>query len=127
MRAAHRVSWEMARGPIPRGLYVCHRCDNPPCVNPAHLFIGTQTDNMADMKAKGRWRGGERRPERYSSTNLTWEGVREIRRLYVGGMSVKDLAPRFGICKSSVRNIIHGRTWVEPLTSPSPHSYEEER
>lgn len=51
---AHRVAWRLANGPIPAGMDICHRCDNPPCCNPAHLFLGTRLDNMSDMSRKGR-------------------------------------------------------------------------
>lgn len=57
VRVAHRVAWELTYGPIPPGVQVCHSCDNPPCCNPAHLFLGDNQENVADREAKGRTRG----------------------------------------------------------------------
>ncbi|HXI18492.1 MAG TPA: HNH endonuclease signature motif containing protein, partial [Chloroflexota bacterium] len=73
----HRVAWELANGPIPDGLLVCHSCDNPPCCNPAHLFLGTDQDNVDDMRRKGRGAFGERS----GGSKVTAEQVLEIRRL----------------------------------------------
>jgi hypothetical protein len=76
IRYAHRAAWEEANGPIPPGMFVLHRCDNPPCREPRHLFIGTQRDNMRDMVAKGRHRGGPPRKEACSNGHpLTGDNV----------------------------------------------------
>lgn len=87
---AHRVAYELAVGPVPDDLCVCHRCDRPPCVNPAHLFPGTQQENMADMRRKRR------------SRRLTAAQVEELRRLREAGMTVGDAAARFGVCRGTI-------------------------
>jgi hypothetical protein len=101
---AHRFSWELVNGPIPVGMFVCHRCDTPACVNPAHLFIGTNADNAADMAAKGRASKGTARWK----AKLTEEAVREIRKSTERGV---DLARRFGVCAAQITAVRKGYEW----------------
>jgi predicted XRE-type DNA-binding protein len=115
-RHAHRVSWEIYRGPIGDGLHVLHRCDNRRCVNPDHLFLGTHVENMRDMNSKGR--GAIH--ERHGSAKLTEAVVAEIRSLK-GAMLQREIAAQFGISKSQVGNILRGEQWNGiKLTDPEP-------
>ncbi len=99
---AHRISYELHNGQIPSGLCVLHRCDNPPCVNPAHLFLGTQADNIADMISKGR--NVDRR-------RLSEDQVKSIRSL-AGSMTHAKIAVLFGIGRSNVGMIINRKIWA---------------
>jgi general stress protein YciG len=101
---AHRFAWELANGPIPAGLSVCHRCDNPPCCNPAHLFLGTPADNSRDAATKGRMPHGER----HYRAAMTSAQVVEIRRLYVRGMSLGEIARTVGVPLGSVGSVTGG-------------------
>jgi hypothetical protein len=108
-KAAHRFAYELANGPIPNGLHVCHRCDNPGCVNHEHLFLGTRSENMADMRSKGRQCRGE---AKYSSV-LTEDDVREIRRRYAdGGVFYKELAAAFGVSPPLICRIVNRKKWA---------------
>ena len=103
---AHRAAWELERGPIPDGLHVLHRCDNRPCVNPTHLFLGTNADNIADREAKGRGKRvcGEAHPR----AKLTRAAADEIR----GSVeSMGSLARRFGVSREVVKRIKRGTAW----------------
>lgn len=101
----HRVAWEVTHGPIPKWMFVCHTCDNPPCCNPAHLFLGTPADNVADMLAKGRAARGARLPH----TKLTSEQVVEVRGLWASGWKQSAIARRFGVSQSHVSGIVNGK------------------
>jgi hypothetical protein len=92
---AHRIAFWSATGIDPGGLMVCHRCDNPPCCNPAHLFLGTHTENVHDMLAKGRT--NPPRGERHHGAKLTAEQVREIRTRRAAGETLVDLGREFGV------------------------------
>lgn len=101
---ASRVAWRLERGPIPAGLFVCHRCDNPPCVNPAHLFLGTGAENSLDMVAKDR-------VSRHAA-KLTRPQVEEIRQRYAAGGALQlDLAAEFGVGPKAVSKIVNRDRW----------------
>lgn len=106
---AHRLAWELTHGPIPPGLCVCHRCDNPICCNPAHLFLGTHSDNMRDREQKGRHNAP--RGERHHKCRLTAEHVREIRTLAAQGVTLVSLARRYGVTPESIGAVVHRITW----------------
>lgn len=104
----HRLSWIFANGPIPAGMFVCHRCDNPPCINPEHLFLGTHADNLRDASRKGRMHPGER----HGMHRLTERDVLETRRLLAEGVRGTVIAAKFGISKNTVYHVKKGRTWA---------------
>lgn len=109
---AHRVSWEIHNGPIPGDLCVLHRCDNPRCVRPAHLFLGTRADNAADRGAKGRTGHGVSLGTANGGAVLTNRIVREIRRLATAGATNRDIAARFGVAPSLVSMVKTGKRWT---------------
>lgn len=106
---AHRISWEIHNGPIPNGLRILHKCDNPKCVNPDHLFIGTQLDNIADMVAKGR----NVRGVKFSHAKLNAEKVIKIRGLYErGDRTMQSLAYEFEVSRTLISKVISGKNWT---------------
>lgn len=112
---AHRFGWELYFGPIPDALMVCHSCDNPPCQNPAHWFLGTALDNMRDKITKGRARivTPDRKGESNGRHQVTVEQVTEIRHRYAsGGIRYIDLAQEYAISVSQVGAIVRGTSWT---------------
>ncbi len=135
---AHRVAWELANGPIPSGMCICHHCDNPPCCNPAHLFVGTPADNVRDCKNKGRnakgdanglhihperaargdANGARTRPDRRArgeangSAKLTVDAVRTIRQRSINGEKKTQIAADFGISNAEVIFIVQRKRWA---------------
>lgn len=109
----HRVSYELHFGAIPPGMCICHHCDNPRCVRPDHLFLGTRADNSADMKAKGRATGAHkpRQGSGHGRAKLTESQVVEIRRLVSAGTPQRYVAMQFGISQTVVWHIHARRTW----------------
>lgn len=104
---AHRYSWELSHGEIPDSALVCHSCDNPSCVNPEHLFLGTPGVNMEDKVQKGRQAKGVE----FSSAKLTDASVLEIRNLVHGGAKRVLVADQFGVSSALISLVCTGKTW----------------
>lgn len=119
---AHRASYALFVAPVPPGRLVLHKCDNPPCVNPEHLFLGTHGDNAADASAKGRLPRGDDNPirkrpwlwmhgERGTRAKLTDGSVLEIRRRRAAGETARALGAEFGVRKQTIEKIERRERW----------------
>lgn len=105
---ASRAAWLLMCSPIPSGLMVLHHCDNPPCVNPDHLYLGTNLDNKRDMVQRDRASCGEQR----HNAKLTAQNVRTIRELYRSGAATQVfLAKRFAVRQTTISRIVRGEQW----------------
>lgn len=117
--SAHRLAYETWKGTIPVGFEVCHKCDNPSCINPDHLFIGTRQDNINDRERKGR--NVVKVGEEQARSKLTKKNVKDARweRAYVG-TSYQKLADKYGVSKKTIQNAINGATWKCVQYVPEP-------
>ena len=105
--SAHRTAYTFWKGIIPKGLCVLHRCDNPSCINPDHLFLGTQADNAKDRNRKGRTSQGES----FWRAKLTEKQVRAIRRRRAAGESLASLGREYGLRWQGIQNVVKRKTW----------------
>lgn len=113
----HRVAWELTHGGIPKGVFVCHHCDNKPCCNPSHLFLGTSAENTRDAMKKGllprgskNWMFGKS-GEKHPNAKLTDSKVAEIRNRCANGEPQLTVAKCYGITQTNVWRIVHKITW----------------
>ena len=109
MGRAHRVAWVLYRGKIPRGKKVLHRCDNPPCCNPEHLFLGTQADNVADMVTKGR------RARNVGTQKLSMTDIVSIRAMAASGAKQTQLAELYGVNQPHISRVVRRESWKHVL------------
>jgi len=108
--AAHRFSWQLRNGQLPAGAHVLHHCDNPRCVRPEHLFVGNNTDNVADKVSKGRT--NPPRGDNHYRAKLSTADVVQIRSSLAAGVPRRDLAARYGVSRSIVDRIATRETWA---------------
>ncbi len=107
---AHRLSWIFKHGSISEDLLVCHKCDNPSCINPNHLFLGTQKDNMQDCIDKGRF--NRPKGEQHGSSKLTWKKVEEIRSLFSDKIhNQTKLSKMYNVNQKTISSIVHYKLW----------------
>lgn len=111
--AAHRFSYTLYKGTIPDNFCVCHKCDNPSCVNPDHLFVGTYRDNVLDCKSKGRLNRVGAKGERQHKAKLTEDAVKKIRTRF---MSERKMAKHFGVVRSVIQDVLSGKSWKHVKT-----------
>lgn len=115
---SHRISYEIHFGSIPEDMLVCHKCDNPPCCNPKHLFLGTNQDNITDKIKKNRGTHGENHP----SSKLTWRDVLKIRCLYEQNpnVNISHLARIYGVSRMTMKHAMISKTWkIEKENNPN--------
>lgn len=117
--SSHRLAYEVWNGEIPNGYEVCHKCDNPSCINPDHLFVGTRQDNINDRESKGR--NVTKIGEEQTRSKLTKKSVKDARweRAYKG-TSFQKLATKYGVNKKTMQNAIKGITWKCVTYMPEP-------
>lgn len=117
---AHRLSYEIHSGPIPKETpVICHKCNNPGCVNPSHLYAGTTLTNMADKIRTGRCNSSGLPAEANPSAKVNWEQVREIRRLHLAGQNNHEIADLFVIGPDEVRAIVLNKAWIDAAYKPN--------
>lgn len=110
---AHRMAFELFVAPVPNGLCVCHHCDNPGCVNPSHLFLGTHAENMRDRDEKGRASGGSNKGEKHHLAKLSDEQVRTVRdRFSKGGVTQRELAVEYGVSREHIGQLVRNKARV---------------
>lgn len=109
--AAHRFSYEHFKGKIPEGMFVCHTCDNRLCVNPAHLFVGSHTDNMNDMHSKGRGRKNYAKGGKHANAKFKDSDIPKIRGMRKNKIPFKVIAEQYNVSEYAIQDIVYGRSW----------------